>query len=212
MFVKKILPISIISLLFAQMVYVLVAEPAIATAATASDQVVVTLNVTSGITISDGANISMPALGVGINGSTGSSSWIVKTNNVTGYNLAVKASASPALVSGVNSFADYTEATNGTPEAWSVPSGSKEFGYSAYGSTTPTATWGTAASCGTATTPSATQLYVGFETTDKVIAQSATVTPTAGVTTTLCVAAEQDGVYAPSGTYTATLTATATTL
>ncbi|MFA6000304.1 MAG: hypothetical protein WC783_05020 [Candidatus Paceibacterota bacterium] len=184
-----------------------------ADAATATDNVIVTLDVTTGITISDGADVTMaPNIGVASDGSIGSSSWIVKTNAVNGYTLAVKASASPALVSGLNSFADYTEGTLGVPEVWSISAGTKEFGYSAYGTDTATATWGTSLSCGAAGVPAGAQKYVGFQTTDKTIATRASVTPTSGITTTICFAAAQNAIYAPSGTYTATITATATTL
>lgn len=184
-----------------------------AIAASATDNVIVTLDVTAGITISDGAAVTMaPNLGVAADQSIGTSSWLVKTNAVNGYTLAVKASAAPALVSGANSFADYTEGTPGTPDVWSVPSGSKEFGYSAFGTDTNTTTWGTGASCGAAGVPLGTLKYDGFTTSDNTIATRATVTPTTGITTTICFAAEQDTIYAPSGTYTATITATATTL
>lgn len=183
------------------------------TAATATDNVIVTLNVTEGITISDGADSTMtPNISVSADQSIGTSSWLVKTNAALGYSLAVKASASPALVSGANSFADYTEASAGVPEVWSVGSGDKEFGYSAYGTDTSTGTWGTSASCGAAGIPAVAQKYVGFTTSDKIIATRSAVTPNAGITTTICFAAQQNAVYAASGTYTATITATALTL
>ena len=188
-------------------------EPVLAVAATATDNVVITLTVDAGITITSPADVTMaPNLGISSNGSIGSSTWTVKTNNALGYTLAVKASAAPALVSGANSFADYTELAVGTPEAWSVPAANKEFGYSAFGTGTPTGTWGTTATCGSAGIPDASMKYVGFKTTDKTVAQSATATPSAGIATTVCYAAEQDTLYAPSGVYTATITATATTL
>jgi hypothetical protein len=178
-----------------------------------TDDVIVTLDVDSGITISDGAAVTMaPHIGVSANGSIGSSSWTVVTNGADGYTLAVKASASPALVSGGNSFADYTETAAGTPELWSVGSGAKEFGYSAYGTDTATGTWGTSASCGAAGVPAAAQKYVGFLITDKIIATRAITTPIAGIATTICFAAEQDTVFAAAGTYTATITGTAVTL
>jgi len=212
-FITKILPASIITLFFAQMIYVSFFEPTVAIANTATDNVVVTLNVDTGITISNGADVTMaPNIGISADGSIGSSNWIVKTNNATGYTLAVKASAAPALVSGANSFADYTETVAGTPEAWSVAGGAKEFGYSAYGTDTATGTWGAAASCGAAGVPSGTQYYVGTKTTDKTIATRNTVTSSSGITTTICFAAQQNTVYAPSGSYSATITATATTL
>jgi hypothetical protein len=179
------------------------------------DNVVVTLDVDSGISISDGAAVTMaPNISISSNSSIGSSSWTVITNGANGYSLSVNDSTDPALKSATDSFANYTEAVTGTPEAWSVPSGSKEFGYSAYGTDTPTATWGTAASCGAAGVPSGTQKYVGFlpTPTTKIIATRATVTPFTGVTTTICFAAEQDGIFAAAGTYTATITGTAVTL
>ena len=208
---KKILTVSVSTVLILVAQFYPIIETA--TAATATDNVIVTLDVTTGITISDGLDVTMaPNIGVASDGSIGSSSWIVKTNAVNGYTLAVKASASPALVSGPNSFADYTEGTLGVPEAWSISAGTKEFGYSAYGTDTATATWGTAASCGAGGIPDVLQKYVGFQTSDKTIATRATVTPTSGITTTICFAAAQNAIYAPSGTYTATITATATTL
>ena len=182
-------------------------------AATANDDVIVTLDVTTGITISDGADATMtPNLSIVSDSSIGSSSWLVKTNAALGYTLAVKASTTPALESATSSLANYTETVLGTPEAWSVGVGDKEFGYSAYGTDTPTGVWGTAASCGAGGVPDALQSYVGFSTSDKTIATRATVTPTTGILTTICFAAEQNAVYAASGTYTATITATATTL
>lgn len=208
---KKIIASSIISIISINIMYVAL-EPTIVQAVT--DNVTVTLTVDSGITISNGADSTMsPNISVSANGSIGTSSWVVTTNDTDGYTLAVKASASPALVSGGNSFADYTEAVAGTPEQpFAVASGAYEFGYSAYGTDTSTATWGTAASCGAAGTPSATQKYLGFTTSDKIIATRASVTPTAGITTTICFAAEQDTIFAPSGVYTATITGTAVVL
>lgn len=205
-FKKKLISTSIFfSLMF------LVAGPAFAI--TATDNVIVTLDVDEGITISNGPNATLaPNIGITNNSAIGSSAWTVTTNAVNGYSLAVKASTSPALQSGSNSFADYTETTAGTPETWSVASGAKEFGYSVYGTDVPSSTWGTGSSCGTGSTPSATLKYVGLKTTDKVVATKNTVTPVSGTTTNICFAAAQNGVYASSGTYTATITATATTL
>ena len=208
---KIVIGFSLLFLFFVVQFYPIV-ETVIA--ASATDNVIVTLDVTTGITISDGADATMsPNLGVTSDQSIGNSSWIVKTNAALGYTLAVKASTTPALKNGVvDSFADYTEVVAGTPEVWSVGSGDKEFGYSAYGTDTATATWGTSASCGASGVPAVAQKYVGFLLTDKTIATRATVTPNAGITTTICFAAQQNAVFAASGTYTATITGTALTL
>jgi len=211
--IKKTFTASSISLLLLPIFYVSF-EPGLVGAATAGDTVIVTLVVDAGLTISAPADVSMsPNISMSANGSIGSAAWTVTTNSPTGYTLALKASAAPALVSGANSFADYTEAVNGTPDIWSVPSGSKEFGFSAYGTdvTGGTAVWGTGASCGSAGVPAGTMKYVGFKTTDKTVSSIATVTPVGGTATTVCFAAEQDTIFAQSGTYTATITATATT-
>jgi len=208
---KKIFAIVLMIVIMFQAYFI--SETVMATGVTATDNVIVTLTVDEGITISDGLNVTMvPNIGVASDGSIGSSSWIVRTNSTAGYILAVKASTAPALKSGVNAFEDYTEVVGGTPEVWSVPPGSKEFGYSAYGTDTNSTTWGAAANCGAAGLPNAGQKYVGFSTTDKTIATRATVTATTGITTNICFAAEQDTLYAASGVYTATITATATTL
>ncbi|HEU0085348.1 MAG TPA: hypothetical protein VFQ59_00080 [Candidatus Paceibacterota bacterium] len=205
--VLKIVSTSLLALVLLQGAY-LALEPAAVGAVT--DEVVVTLVVDAGITISDGGNVTMaPNLGLISNSSIGSSLWTVVTNDTDGYTLAVKASASPALVSATSSIADYTETVNGTPEAWSIASGAKEFGFSAHGTDTDTVAWGTAASCGAAGVPDASQKYVGFKTTDKQIATRNAITPIAGVNTSICFAAAQNGVFADSGTYTATITATA---
>ncbi|HNU95648.1 MAG TPA: hypothetical protein PKK32_01655 [Candidatus Paceibacterota bacterium] len=180
------------------------------------DEVIVTLNVETGITISKEDDVTMlPTLGIASDTSIGQTSWTVKTNNVAGYNLNVKASSSPAMVHSntVNSFADYSETSSGVPETWSVASGDYEFGFSAYGDDVEDTTWGVGVDCGTSSTISTNDLnYLGFKTTDKTIATRSSVTPNVGVETNICFAAEQKDVYAPSGVYTATITATAVTL
>lgn len=207
---KKITVISIISLFFLGIFYT-TNEPVITSAASVTDNVTVTLTVDSGITITSPTDVTMaPNIGIAADGSIGTVLWNVKTNRATGYTLAVKASASPALVSGGNSFADYTETVAATPETWSVASGAKEFGYSAFGTDVPTASWGTGANCGSAGAPLGTLKYIGFKTIDKTVATRSAVTTPSGVDTTVCFAAQQNAVYAASGTYTATITATAT--
>lgn len=182
---------------------------------TDTDSVIVTLDVDSGITITDGLDVTMsPNIGVGVDTSIGQTSWIVKTNNVNGYNLNVKASTAPALKhsNGTNFFTDYTEATSGTPETWSVASGGYEFGFSAYG-VDVASLWGAGMNCGTSATISTNGLkYVGFKPTDKTIATRSSMTGGSGNQTNICFAAEQKDIYVPSGTYTATITATAMTI
>lgn len=209
---RKVASITLISIFSLQVLYVAI-EPSVASAVTANDSVIVTLTVDEGITITSPADVTMsPNIGVSSDSSIGSAVWTVRTNVAAGYTLAIKAGASPALVSGGNSFADYTPAVADTPETWSVPGGSKEFGYSAFGTDTSTGTWGTSGTCGAAGVPDASMKYQNTKVTDRTIATRGSVTPTTGIATTVCFAAEQDTIYAAAGTYTATITATATSL
>lgn len=206
-FVKKVLTATLISTFSLQMMYLVFIEPTTVTAATATDDVIVTLTVDSGITITSPSDVTMsPHMGISADSSIGTAVWNVKTNHAIGYSLGVKASSDPALVSGTNSFADYQ---TGAPTVWAPSASTYQFGFSAFGDTVPTATWGTGASCGATGVPTSTLKYKGFTTTNAVIATQATPTTPSGVDSTVCFAAAQNGVYAPSGTYTATITATA---
>ena len=66
----------------------------------------------------------------GLSGGTsnGSASVTVTTDSPSGYELSIKASSSPALVSGSDSFADYTPASAGVPDfTFSVAATAAEF-------------------------------------------------------------------------------------
>ncbi len=190
-------------------------EPVIARAAVATDAVIVTQTVTSGIAINAPADITMTALSTSQNTAVGSTTWTVTTNNQAGYKLEVNAGTNPALRDGATSetFANYTETVTGTPETWSVTS-AYEFGFSGYGTHVPSATWGTDADCiAGANVPSTGLKWRGFNAlTLSQLATSSSETGTSGTGSTFCVATQQQGIFAPSGSYTATITATATTL
>jgi hypothetical protein len=192
-------------------------EPVVTTAQAVTDSVDVTQSVTSGIAISSPSNITMTALSTSQHTAVGNADWTVTTNNTAGYNLTVYASASPALTrsGGGGNIADYTPASAETPETWSVPSSSIEFGFSARGTNVNTTTWGTDSDCiAGADVPSAALKWRDFDTSGSAdeIATKASVSAFSGDTSSMCVATEQDGAFANSGTYTATITATATAL
>jgi len=212
--IKKVVTISITStlILVLGLMYI---EPAFVDAATANDSVIVTLNVEAGISITSPADTTMSTtLGVSTNTAVATTTWNVKTNNNLGYALTVAASTNPAMrVSGSQYINDF--ATTTTPELWAnLPDGRAEFGYSAFGTDVNTSTYGNATSCSAATsTPSTILKYRGFTTSASptIATRSSTTTPT-GIDTTICYAVEQKNFYISSGTYTATITATATTL
>ncbi len=182
--------------------------------AQSTDQVVVTQAVTAGISIGNCADVTMTALSVTQNSAVGSSSCAVTTNNQAGYTLYIKAADQPALRNADTgeTFTDYTETSTSTPETWSVTNG-YEFGFSVLGNDVNTGVWGTDTDCiSTTDVPSATLNWQSFKGSSNItIASSNTETNQSGTTVTVCYATEQDTIFAPSGTYTATTTLTAVT-
>ncbi len=181
-----------------------------------TDDVVVNQTVTSGISITSPADITMTALSTSQNTAVGSATWTVTTNNYLGYSLTLFASTAPAMSrsGGGGNIVDYTPAVAETPETWSVSSAA-EFGFSAYGTNVNTTTYGTDADCIAGTdVPSTTLKWRDFDLTGSAdqIATVAAPTSTSGAASTMCVATQQAGVFANSGTYSATITATATAL
>ncbi len=186
-------------------------QPKISSAVT--DTVLVNQTVTAGISISAPADVTMTALTTGQNTAVGSAAWTVTTNNAAGYTLTLFAGAAPAMVrsGGGGNIVDYTPAVAETPETWSVSSAA-EFGFSARGTDVPTGTWGTDADCiAGADVPSTALKWRDFDLTGSAdqIATAAAQTSTSGTASTMCVATEQAGIFAASGSYTATITATA---
>ncbi len=206
-----------LSLVFSFVAYAVMAavEPMVANAVT--DDVVVNLTISTEISITSPTDTSLlPNMGVVSNSAIASSTWNVKTNDNAGYVLYIKnASTTPALKgipATIGNFADFTEATPGTPETWAVDANTYQFGYSVYGTDVNTGTYGNDTNCGAAGTPSASLKYRHASTTNIQAATRNSTTTTSGIDTVACWAAGQNGVYAASGSYSATLTATASTL
>jgi hypothetical protein len=207
--------IKIIALTLVVVISVSVFEPAKINAV--EDTILVNLEVDSGISITSPPDVTMSNLGTSVNTSTGSAVWNVKTNDADGYNLSVRATATPALVSGTNSFLDYTEATPGTPDTWSIDASTIQFGFSGIGTDVENVNTDQYAASGqtvcddgaSSSTVNTTIKFLGFETSNQLLATRSATTTTSGVDTRICFAAGQNGVYAPSGLYQATIIATA---
>lgn len=215
--VKKILFLSFCLSIIA-VVFFVSFEPSISTAASDIATTTVTLVVDSEISVTADATISMvPNVSMSQDTSIGNATFNVKTNDSAGYTLSFHASTSPALRNADDNFTDYTEEAEGTPEAWSVADGAYEFGFSAYGTDVDDGTWDEGqSSCGSAGVDSLTTSvkWMGFNGTTPVsgVASSGAETSQAGTDTELCVAVEQgDSVFAPSGTYNASVVGTVTT-
>jgi hypothetical protein len=126
--------------------------------------------------------------------------WNVKTNHLAGWTLDVKASTDPALQDGGDSFADYTEATPGTPDAWSVNAADSEFGFSASGTYAESEFSGSK--------------FMGFDGSNRIqVAHRNAPSEGAGDDTTVNFQVEVGASHnQPTGTYYATVTATASTI
>ena len=186
-------------------------EPVYLRAQTASSSITVTLNVDAGIAINEPSNVTMsPNISLTQHSSIGNQTWNVKTNAPSGYTLTLRASTTPAMQQSAapNDFFEDYQTSN--PNTWNVSSGTKAFGYSAYGNDVSTSVWGTGSSCGSAGTPSGTLNYLGFTTSDYVVATNSSTTTFAGTNTIVCFAAQQNNIFATAGTYTADIIATAT--
>lgn len=181
-----------------------------------NDTIAVTLSVTEEISLSTSSAIAMPAMTMSVNSSAGgdanSGTWTIKTNSNDGWEIKFHASTTPAMQSASDSFADYHSASS-SPTTWSVNAGLFEFGFSAIGgSVIPSYASSSVTTCTSTNnyTPNTNLGYMGFSgTNDILIAQDTTKTTTSGTSTTICVAAGQNGVYADSGSYRADVTATA---
>ena len=166
-----------------------------------ADSVIISVVVSETISISSPSDISLSPEIAESGSSTGNVTWNVETNDSDGWELELNASTSSALTKGADSFTDYTEAVAGVPESWSVDVGASEFGFSTTGSYAEAKY-----SSGT--------LFEGFEgATGILVAQDDEATPGGGADAQVNFRAEVGTSKSqPVGTYTATITATATTL
>ena len=152
------------------------------------------------------------------NSAVGSSQLVVTTSSATGYILTVKAADTPAMQAGTSTaFEDLATTT----QTWAVSTNHYVFGFSAVGVDVYHSVYGTSTAIGTSTTacegvkntPSATLRWRGFQGNTQIeIASSSAPTTAGGNETILCVADAQNGVFAPTGSYVANITATATIL
>jgi len=165
-----------------------------------TDSVVVAVNVVPAISINSPADITLSPDIEEAGSADGSVIWNVETNDLDGWKLEVNASASPALANGGNSFTDYTETVEGTPEIWSVAASDSEFGFNASG------TYAEAGFSGSK--------YMGFNGGSRVQAAHRNApSEGSGDETTVNFKAEVGASHSQAiDTYTATITGTATNL
>ncbi|MEI8327634.1 MAG: hypothetical protein WCG02_00665 [Candidatus Taylorbacteria bacterium] len=159
------------------------------------------------------AVIMAPAIG-GVSGGTsnGSTTFSVMTDDQAGYSVTIVASSSPALVSGADSFADYTPSgANADFNFYNAPT-SSTFAFSPKGADIPLRFKddGTT-SCGTGSSQTTDACWDGLATTTKTIVSRTTANHPAGTVTTLKFRAASGSAHLQlQGTYVATTTITIT--
>lgn len=167
--------------------------------------------------------VLQPGISVSVDNSVGSETFTVQSDNAAGYNLYIRTTQSTALqhLAAGSDFLDYTPATPGTPDNWSVDSGQKQFGYSVYdggSGDVSDGTWGSADDCGSVITgdPDAPgggeQLYDGLSTSNRLIASRSSRTVSGGSSITVCFAAGTNNDAVDAGSYQAPIVITAVAL
>jgi hypothetical protein len=143
----------------------------------------------------------------------GNTAVTVTTDNPTGYELYIKASSSPALVSGANSFADYTPAGANPDFTFSVPINTAEFAFTPEGTDISQKYHDNGAVCNAGAGDVANSCWNALSTTNDLIARRTSGNNPSGITTTIKFRAESGTAnIQPAGTYTATTTVTAVAL
>jgi hypothetical protein len=151
--------------------------------------------------------------GIGGGTSNGSADWTVTTDNIAGYTLAIKASTAPALQSGVDSVADYTPAQPGTPDfTFSIAATDSELGFTPEGLDIIQKFRDNGSVCNSGSNDTVDACWYNLATTNENIAYSSASNHPAGTKTTVKFrAAIGSSKVQTAGTYTATITVTATT-
>lgn len=150
---------------------------------------------------------NIPSLGGGV--ANGSAVWTVTTDNEAGYTMNIRASTSPALTSGANSFANYSSSTSTPDFTFATPASSSYFGFTPEGADIVQKYKDNGVSCNTGTSDTASACWDPLLTTSDTIVTRMSANQPAGTATTIRFRAES-GVsnVQPAGLYVATTTLT----
>jgi hypothetical protein len=159
--------------------------------------------------------VMSPSIG-GVSGGTsnGSTNVTVTTDSQSGYELMIKASSSPALVSGSNSFADYTPAGAAPDYNFLINASDSEFGFTPEGADIVDRYLDNGATCNQPSgSDTANQCWDPLSTSNVVISQSTSGNHPSGTLTTLKFRAQSGSSHIqPAGEYVGTTTVTAVSL
>ncbi len=167
------------------------------------------------ISISSSADVVLsPSIG-GLTGGTGNGSTTitVTTDAAGGYQLSIKASSSPALISGTNSFANYTPATADPDFTFSIAAADSEFGFSPEGTDIVAAFLDNGSACNTGALDTADACWKPILTTNTLMSQGSASNHPTGTETKIKFRAQSGSSHLQvEGEYAATTTVTAISL
>lgn len=151
---------------------------------------------------------NIPSNGGGI--SNGSAVWTVTTDNAAGYSMNIRASGTPALSSGANSFANYIPGGGDPDFLFNTPVGTSRFGFTPEGADIVQKYKDNGAVCnGVGTLDTASACWSPLLTSADTITSRITPNHPSGTPTTIRFRAESEATNVqPAGSYTATSTLT----
>lgn len=185
-----------------------------------SDSIVTTQAVSSEISISAAADVTMSSSIPSITGNagaprTGVTTWTVITGNTTGFTLTLNASTSPAMkLDGTYNFSDYSPTATSTPDyTWTSPASSQaEFGYTVEPATaadTIAKFKDNGTICGTGSGNTADSCWYNASVTPETIINRSSDTLVTGEIETVKFRTESNAKYLREGAYVADITVTA---
>ncbi len=150
---------------------------------------------------------NIPSLGGGTG--NGSASWTVTTDNAAGYTMNLRASATPALSSGANNFANYIPAGADPDFTFTTPAAASRFGYTPEGADIVQRYRDNGAACNAGAADTASACWVPLSTSPDTIVTRGTPNHPSGTPTTIRFRAVSGASNVqPAGSYTATATLT----
>ncbi len=166
------------------------------------------------ISISSPADLALtPIGGISGEGSEGTMSWLVTTDNTAGYSMTIETTTTPALKSALDSFADYTPAGSDPDYNFSISPTASAFGFSPEGADVNTRYKDNGSACNTGSGETSAKCWDGLSLSVKTIAGSTTSNQPGGTTTSVRFRAESGASHIQtSGAYSASIVVTALTL
>jgi len=150
---------------------------------------------------------NIPATGGGV--ANGQAVWTIVTDNISGYTASLGSTASPALTSGANVFADYTPGGGNPDFTYSIAVSTSEFGFTPEGVDVSTRYRDNGLSCGVGGGETVDRCWDPLVTIGSTVALRTTPNNPAGSPLTIKFQAESGASNVQAaGSYTATATLT----